>query len=599
MKKFLSRYFPAIPVIIVLVSMMFSNSCANTSQAPSGGKKDTIPPVLIKCVPANGTTNVPVKGAVLTFTFDEYVVVKTASNIFLSPPQQKMLKTRMKGKSLEVRFEEDLQPDMTYTLSFTDAIKDNNEGNVFPGFTYVFSTGDSIDSMLVTGTVRDSKTLKPMKGMTVMLYKDCSDSAVLVKRPFAAALTDDWGYFCIRNIKDTSYRLYAVKDDNSNKMYDAAENELIAFVDSIIRPTMRVVDSLPEVKAFDMKDTIGCQSRTSQYELALFRARPTRQMIVNKVRVSDRSSYITFMAPDTHIDSMWMSGVKPDRLITQFNTERDSLEIWVNDKQRMPDTLNLFVNYRKTDSLGRLSPETEKVRLYVEGVGSKNRKRKQVEHQDTICVLDLKAVAENVEQDGFQLEFTYPIVNECFDSLEMISINPKQIESRIKYRVVQDSTNIRRYSIFPEEKMLVGYDYKLKLPHRGFRDINGYYSDSTEVTVKLPSSDKLSTLNLVLGNVENRYIVELLNEKQTTVLRSYVVTSNGTISFPYLKKGKYSIRIANDVNGNGLIDTGSLMAHRQPEKVIFLKFNKKEFIDMPESVDIDQEVNVAELFGNQ
>ena len=595
MKRFLSRYFPAIPVIIVLVSLMFSNSCANTSQAPTGGKKDTIPPILVKCTPANGTTNIPVKGAVLTFTFNEYVVVKTASNIFLSPPQQKQLKTKIKGKSLEIRFEEELQPDMTYTISFTDAIKDNNEGNAFPGFTYVFSTGDSIDSMMVTGTVRDCKTLKPMKGMTVMLYKDLSDSAVLVDRPFAAALTDDWGYFCIRNIKDTSYRLYAVKDDNGNKLYDAAENELVAFVDSVIRPTMRVVDTLPEVRAFDMKDTVGCQSRTSQFELALFRARPTRQMIVNKIRVSDRSSYITFMAPDAHIDSMWIAGVRPDRLITQFNMERDSLEIWVNDRQRMPDTLNLFVNYRKTDSLGKLKPETEKVRLYVEG-GSK-KKRKAVEHNDTVCVFNLEAVPENVEQDGFKLEFTFPIINECFDSLEMISVNPKQIESKIKYRVVRDSTNIRRYSIFPDEKMLVGYDYRLKLPHRGFRDINGYYSDSTEVSVKLPTSEKLSTLNLVLKNVTNRYIVELLNEKQTTVLRSYVATSDGTLAFPYLKKGKYSIRIADDVNGNGLIDTGSLMAHRQPEQVIFLKFKKTEFIDIPESVELDQEVDLAELFG--
>lgn len=599
MKKFLSRYFPAIPVIIVLVSLMFSNSCANTSQAPTGGKKDTIPPILVKCVPENGTTNVPVKGAVLTFTFNEYVVIKTAGNIFLSPPQQKMLKTKIKGKSLEVRFEEDLQPDMTYTLSFTDAIKDNNEGNMFPGFTYVFSTGDSIDSMMVTGTVRDSKTLKPMKGMTVMLYKDCSDSAILVKRPFAAALTDDWGYFCIRNIKDTSYRLYAVKDDNNNKMYDAAENELVAFVDSIFRPTMRVVDTIPEVQAFDMKDTVGCQSRTSQYELALFRARPTKQLIVNKVRVNDRSSYITFMAPDTHIDSMWMAGIRPDRLITQFNAERDSLEIWVNDRQRMPDTLNLFVNYRKTDSLGKLTPQTEKVRLYVEGAGSKNKKRRQLEHKDTICVVNLEAKPETVEQEGFKLEFVYPIVNECFDSLQMISINPKQIESKIKYHVVKDSTNIRRFSVFPDEKMLVGYDYKLKLPHRGFRDINGYYSDSTEVKVTLPTSDKLSTLNIILKNVENRYIVELLNERQTDVLRSYVVNSDETLAFPYLNKGKYCIRITNDVNGNGIIDTGSLMAHRQPEKVIFLKFNKKEYIDIPEAVDLDQEVNVAELFGNQ
>ena len=91
---------------------------------------------------------------------------------------------------------------MTYTLDFIDALADNNEGNIFPGFTYVFSTGETIDSLMVTGIVQDCNTLDPVKGVTVMLYKDHADSAVMLRRPFAVTKTDDWGFFCIRNIKD-------------------------------------------------------------------------------------------------------------------------------------------------------------------------------------------------------------------------------------------------------------------------------------------------------------------------------------------------------------------------------------------------------------
>ena len=362
-KRILSRLVPAVPVALVLGSMVFSHSCANTTQAPTGGAKDTIPPRIVSFSPKHMSVNVPTHDTKLVFTFDEYVVLKNAANIVLSPPQARAPKSRLRGKSVEVTFEEDLQPDMTYTLDFIDAIADNNEGNMFPGFTYVFSTGDTIDSLMVTGIVQDCNTLDPVKGITVMLYKDHSDSAVLLRRPFAVTKTDDWGFFCIRNIKDTSYRLYAVKDGNNNNIYDPADNELIAFADSLIRPVTVVNDSLPEIRKLDMKDTLACLARKAEYELTLFREKPSRQMIVKKVRVSDRSSYITFNAPYAHIDSMWVRGVPAGKLITQFNIQRDSLEVWINDKSRQPDTLHMFVNYRKTDTAGRLTPSVEHVKV--------------------------------------------------------------------------------------------------------------------------------------------------------------------------------------------------------------------------------------------
>lgn len=609
MKNILKRYFPAIPVALVLGSMMFSYSCANTTQAPTGGDKDTIPPVIVALSPKMMSTNVPTEGVDFVFTFNEYVTVKTPANIVLSPPQAKAPKSRVHGKSVIVTFEEPLDSNRTYTIEFTEAVADNNENNMFPGFTYVFSTGAQIDTMMMTGLVQDCNTLEPVKGVKVMLYRDLADSAVLLQRPFAVTRTDDWGYFCLRNIPDTFYRIYAVKDDNNNNIYNPDENELIAFVDSLIRPVTVVNDSLPEVQNYDMKDTLACLARKTEYEMNLFREKPSRQLIMKKVRVSDRSSYITFNAQNAHIDSMWIKGVPASKLITQFNIQRDSLEIWVNDKSRQPDTLHLYVNYRKTDTLGKLVPELEHVKLYYQqedgGSGkSSNSKsaaskssRKDIKHEDTICVYKLVAEPERVEQYGYELEFTYPVITEGFDSLKFKSINPKQQESPLGFTVIKDTNNLRKFTIMPKEPLLPGYDYVLKMPHRAFRDINGYYNDSTEVKVTLPKDEKLSTLNLVLTGVNNKYIVDLLTEKRDKVLRQYVIDSDGTLVFPYLKAGKYSIRITEDVNANSIVDTGSILEHRQPEKVLFYKVNDDSRIDIPEMVEIDQEINLQELFA--
>lgn len=577
---------------------MLAHGCANTTTPPSGGPKDTIPPVLRKVAPLPGTVGVPTHKAKLEFTFDEYVKVKDPKAIFLSPPLEKTPRFRMHGKSLVVYFESDLDSLTTYSLDLTGAVVDNNEGNPFPGYTLVFSTGSQIDSMMVTGIIQDCQTLKPVKGATVMLYKDQADSALFLHRPNAAAKTDDWGFFSIRNIQDTVYRVYAILDANSNNLYEM-DSERIAFLDTLFRPTAVVRDSLPELMKYDMKDTAACLARRTELELNLFREKPSKQLIVKKERVGWRTAYITFMAPNAEVDSIWIRGIKPDRLITQFNPQRDSLEIWINDPRRMPDTLKMFVKYRKTDTLGVLQPTVEEVKLVIDKKLKAEAKtpRRNLKHEDTLCVLKPEVSPETVEQYGFTVEFPYPLVADGFDSLVFRSVNPRQKEAIGRYRVTRDSTNLRRYTIMPEEKLQQGYDYYLKFPHRKFQDINGFWNDSTEVKVTLPKDETLSTLILkVSGTNGHRYLVDLLNEKRDKVLRSFLLRSDQTLTFPYVKAGKYSIRVTEDLNGNGLVDTGNLLEHRQPEKVRFFKINDASVIDIPQRTEWEQDLDLVELF---
>ena len=596
MKGFWKRFFPALPVLIVLWGAMFSHSCANTSQAPTGGRKDTIPPVIVKMNPRPYVIGVPLTGAKFEFTFDEYFKVNDPKGIYLSPPQKVIPKYKVKGKKLIVSFEEPLQENTTYTLSFIGAIQDINENNPYPGYSYVFSTGDSIDSLYITGMVQDCETLDPVSKATVLLYESQEDSAIFNALPFASTKTDEWGFFSIRNIPGRPFRIYAITDGNGNNLYDP-DTEKVAFIDSLIRPVNVIRDSIYELTFFDMKDTLACRDRKTEYELNMFRETPSRQYISNHGRKTERSAFISFNARNAHIDTMWIAGVSADRLITQMNLERDSLEIWINDQRSIPDTVNLFVNYLKTDSTGVLSGFTEEIKL-----GNQNprraarRTREEINHNDTICKFSFRADPRTVETDGFVLEFDYPIISAQFDSVKYVITNPRNQEEEGTFTYSRDSSNLRRYLLKPEGPMYNGYEYSMKIPEGAFRDINNFLSDSAYVKVTLPGDEALSSLQLKMENVHHKYIVDMMDERRTSVLRSFIIKEDTFLNFPYLDAGKYYIRITEDINDNSYVDTGSLLEHRMPERVKYFKINDNALLDIPASAVISQTVDLEQMF---
>ena len=386
-------------------------------------------------------------------------------------------------------------------------------------------------------------------------------------------------------------------DVNYDNKYDAT-SEQVAFFDSLIRPVNRIRDSVPELYKYLMTDTLACQARKTEYELNMFKETPSTQMIDNSERVGERTAYITFMAPYAQIDSLWINGVPHDRIITQFNIMQDSLEIWINDPAPQPDTLYLNVDYMKTDTLGNLVPFVEEIKLTKpKELMVRKSARKDIKKEDTTAVFTVAAEPENVEQNGFVIEFKYPLVESAFDSVTFRSLNPRQQEARGKFTVTQDTLNLRKYVIRPEEEFLPGYEYFLNIPGHKFKDINGFYNDSLEVKVTLPNDETLSTLSLVMSNVNNKYIVDLLNEKRDKVIRSFIIDSDQTLLFPYLKAGKYSIRLTEDVNRNGIVDTGNLLEKKQPEKVMFYKLeNGNTLIDIPEKMELSQSLDVGEMF---
>ena len=208
--------------------------------------------------------------------------------------------------------------------------------------------------------------------------------------------------------------------------------------------------------------------------------------------------------------------------------------------------------------------------------------------------------AETFEQDGITISFNYPLVKEAFDSLKYEVTNARQKKEKGKYGIERDTNDIRAVRIRHIGKILPGYEYKLTVPERKFMDINGYFNDSTVVSIKLPDDDKLSTLTLHVTGVEKGgplYIIDLMDEKRAAVLRSYTIDADSVLPFPYLKDGNYCIRVVCDANRNNMVDTGDLLKHLQPEKVRFYKLKDNDvLLAIPSSSEVSQDIDIRKMF---
>lgn len=586
----------------------YHSSCANTHGSPTGGPKDTIPPIVLATVPDSNSTNVPrdVKSSI-TLTFNEYIqLVDASKNILLSPPQKKRVKTRLKGKSLIVSFEEPLDSNKTYTIYFGSALADNNEGNVLSNYAYSFSTGAVLDSMLYSGTVLDYSTLLPLEGVTVALYENPKDSSVLTVLPDAVTRSDKWGYFCFRNLKNCRYTLYAFMDDNGNNLYDPGI-EQVGFLDSAITPSVVMDGSNPQLARYSMDDTLNCMSRPIESSIYLFKEKNGMQYISDYKRTSNKGAYIKFGAADAVIDSFSILGIRDNQIIKQFNSLNDSLCFWINDPRKLPDTLYLGIRYMKTDSLGNLSPSTENLRLVAPKEKSDTESREEekggrAEKKKRSDLLEFKLEADpkTVEQNGYVLSFTEPLVECNTDSILFTMSTPRKVVTTEKFTLEQDSTDVNRYILRPVDGFKIGNEYTLLILQAAFKDINGFTNDTTESTVTLPTDDRLSTLTLDVRNVDARYIVELVNQTRDKVFRRHIIMKDSMLLFPYLDAGRYSVRITQDKNSNGLLDPGVVLKKIQPEMVRLYKTSgNATVIEIGEKMDLEQEVDISRLFRDE
>ena len=589
----------AILLALFVACCLFSHSCANTTTPPSGGPKDTLPPVLVKISPDPGSTEFPLTDGKITLQFNEYTIVKNASDIMLSPPTKRKPMTKIKGKNIVVTLQDTLRPDRTYTLDFGQALADNNEGNLAARMVYTFSTGDHIDSMYFTGSVFDSKTLAPVKGALVAAYADLSDSACFNVLPDAAVKTDDWGFFVLRNLPDTLYRIYVYTDSDTDFKYNPDADQ-VGFYDELYEPKAVVGDSIYELQAFDMKDTVLCAARVPMVTMMMFKELQSVQYLQNSGRVSERQGFLKFSAADVKINSLEFVGIPEEAVILQYNPTRDSIDFWINTDYRLDDSLLIRLNYLKTDSTGVLSPFEENLSLAVKEVEEdpgRDLPKNENNQPDTTFRLNVQSKDETVEQLGVRIESRLPIIQIIRDSISLTETNPKGQSSAKPFSFQQDTADIRCYIITPRGGLTKGYDYELTIPQGTFTNLDRLPNQKASAKFKVPQSEELSTLNFNMVGVEDNYIVELTDEKGSKVIRTFKINRPQKLTFPYLAAGKYMLRITCDKNGNGYTDTGNLLARKQPEVVRFYESSPGEkVLDIPASSEIDQILDLKSLF---
>lgn len=357
-----------LPSFLIVVVLLLLAACASIGN-PDGGRYDEEPPVIVRSEPADRSLNNADRK--ITLYFDEYIKLEKASEkVVVSPPQSEQPDIKAVGKRILVTLHDSLKPNTTYTVDFSDAIVDNNEGNPMGNYAYSFSTGDNIDTMEVSGYVLEASNLEPIKGILVGLHSDVSDTAFTHKSFERVSRTDSRGHFVIKGIAPGSYRAYALADANQNFMFDQ-KVEKIAFNHDIIVPKA-TPDIRPDTSWVDsihyrsIKLVPYTHYTPDDIVLMAFKEEPTFQYLKRIVRDIPQRFTVVF---GTHNDTLptirGLNFDESDAFIIERTQHNDSIVYWVKDSAIYNlDTLEIEMTYMHTDdSLGILVSKTDTLTL--------------------------------------------------------------------------------------------------------------------------------------------------------------------------------------------------------------------------------------------
>ena len=578
-----------LPLMLMLAIITYS--CASMG-TPDGGPYDEMPPKFVGSSPQLRAVNV--KSQKFELEFDEFIKLEKASEkVIISPPQMEQPEIKVVGKKVVGEFFDSLKDSTTYTIDFSDAIVDNNEGNPMGHFTYSFSTGAAIDTMEVAGTVLNAANLEPIKGIQVGLHKNLNDSA-LVKLPFdRVSRTDSRGHFSIRGVAPGKYRIYALMDGNQNYLFDS-KTEMIAYSDSIIVPSMTPATRQDTV----WKDTLTIDTiKTVGYTrflpddiiLRAFKEENTRQYFVKSQRDKENHFILKFSAKaDTLPTLTGLNFDAKDAFVIEPNEGNDSICYWIKDSLvYLMDTLQIKMDYLYTDSLEQLVPKTDTIylankltreqreKLAQKEAEEKEKERKKKEKKGEkiepepfpFLKMNVDAPSSMDVNKNILLTFEEPVAHIDTSAIHM-SVKVDSLWEETPFIFRADSVIPRQYEILAEwepEK-----EYQLKIDSAGIVGLYGLHINKVEQTLKVKKLDEYGTLLLNIKGADPHAIVELLDSSEK-VLRQQSVTPEGTADFYYLApNAKYYVRLFNDRNGNKVWDTGKFEEGIQPEEVYYL-----------------------------
>ncbi len=514
--------------LLWIALILFAGSCANPI-APEGGAKDLTPPKIDSTRSSTTATKNFVKNPI-QFRFNEWVVMENMqTQMVVSPPLTYPPKVALKGKTLVFNFDtrEELKANTTYSINFGESIKDLTEGNPAKNLRYVFSTGEEIDSASLFSTVKNSFTKETVKEALVMLYDTNQDSVILKQKPDYFAKTSETGTFTIQNIRPGTYKVFALKDDNFNYLYDL-DTELIGFTDTSV--------------------VIGKNEQKSIAAIEISKESKPPRLIEKK---SDRFGLVqcAFIGDPNLVNTdIQVSG---QSYISEI--DKDSLKIWYKPEPTT-DWQVIFDNGLKKDT------------VFVKPGSAKEDKRRK-----NLKLLSQKAFFNKriTSSQTIQVDLTNPIVK--IDTAKILVITDTSKQSFGKYFELKKE---KPRALFLNGKWKDNVTYKMLMLPGSVTDLFGNTNDTIKADWKVLANKELGNISIHLNNLTDSktYFVQLLSSSGEVIVKYSI---SGKIKWetfiPNQLPGGYELVIVEDLNNNSKLDPVSLFPRRKAETI----FRKK------------------------
>ena len=588
---------------LLLFTLALVAACARMGN-PDGGWYDETPPRVVGASPTEKATGV--KTRKLHIRFNEFIKIENATeNVVVSPPQLETPDIKAGGKSIDIELKDSLKANTTYTVDFSDAITDNNEGNPLGNYTYSFSTGEHIDTMEVSGWVLAAENLEPVKGILVGLYANLADSAFRTQPMLRVAKTDGRGHFVIRGIAPGKYRVYALQDVDGD-YHLTQKGEEMAFNREIIVPS-----SKPDVRQDTLwRDSLRIDSisRVSythflpdNITLRAFTHIQTDRFFTKAERTLPECFSLVFTAGSNELPQLrGLNFNNAERaFIVMPTAKKDTITYWIKDSALInQDTLRMQMQYWSTDTTGQLRMKQDTIEILAKTPYAKRLKEKQkkaeewkkaqdkaqkkgepfeTEMRPEALKVEVKVNNSIAPDENVRIELPTPL--QSLDSTKVHLYSKRDTlwyEARYRLRVREGAdslapvgTNLlHKRWLELQAEWKPGVEYSFELDSLAFTDIYGTTSGKIKQGFKVREDKEFATLAVSLTALtDSNVVVQLLNGQDAVVKQTRALA--GTANFYYLQPATYYLRLFVDRNGNGRWDTGDFYRGEEPETVYY------------------------------
>ena len=579
------------------LALLLMAACASIG-SPDGGIYDEIPPKVVSSSPLDRSVGVAARK--MQIHFDEFIKLENANEkVIVSPPQIEPANIRADGKSIKITLYDSLRANTTYTIDFSDAIVDNNEGNPMGHYTYSFSTGGEIDTMEVSGAVLSAENMEPIKGMLVGLYPLDSlfNDSILRNQPFSrVSRTNGSGRFSIKGVKPGKYRAFALEDKDGDYLF-SQKSERVAFLQDTFTTSCKWDVRMDTIwRDSTHYDSIRVIPYVHYYPddlvLNAFLEAGQDQHLLKKERPNPDVIKLFFTAPADSLPII--KGINFDEkcLVVDASLYNDTITYWITDTAftHREDTIKFELTFLETDTLGVLRPHTELIEEAPKVTWEKILKEKQKNIQEWQKQREkrMKKSKEPLPKEDNPYEIVFLDISAkptgTLDPNQNVRYVAKQPiasadTTRMHFYKKQDSLWIPEPFLFLPDRDVKSYtlyaeweqkcQYQFTIDSAAIVGVMGYPCKAIRNEFTVRSDDEYGSLfvRLILPK-PSQAIVQLLSKADKSVAE-LPTGPEGRVDFFFIKPGDYYMRCFIDDDEDGVWDTGEYDKGVQPEQVFY------------------------------